>query len=152
MVNSAKIKARAKETGIRQIDIAKLWGVKQPTANQKINNVRPMSLREAEILASVLEIGDEDFRIYFFSGGVTSATTRRGGEDVSIYTPILQRNPNAKPLARALIAAAAEQGASPEEFRIACDLAIQVFQAAAADSITTVSLLKGKAEAALERF
>lgn len=67
MVNAREIKARTKELGLRQADIAAAWGIKQPSANQKINNVRPMSLREAEILADLLKIGDGEFAKYFFS-------------------------------------------------------------------------------------
>lgn len=70
MVNSKKLKERASELGIRQLDIAKALGVRQSTVNQKINNVRPMSLREAEIMAEILRIGNEEFAEYFFSQGV----------------------------------------------------------------------------------
>jgi len=70
MVNSEKIKARAKELGLRQSDIAKALGIKQSTANQKINNVRPMFLQEAEIIAETLRISNEEFAEYFFGGTV----------------------------------------------------------------------------------
>lgn len=70
MVNSKKIKAKARELGLSQADIAKAMGLKQSTVNQKINNARPMSLREAEVLADTLQISDEEFAAYFFSNGV----------------------------------------------------------------------------------
>lgn len=70
MVNSKKIKAKARELGLSQADIAKVMGLKQSTVNQKINNARPMSLREAEVLADTLQIRDEEFAAYFFSSGV----------------------------------------------------------------------------------
>lgn len=67
MVNSEKLKERARELGIRQKEIAVAIGVKQPTANQKINNVRPMTVEEAEIIAAILHINDSEFADYFFS-------------------------------------------------------------------------------------
>lgn len=70
MINSKKIKERAKELGIRQSDIANALGIKQSTVCQKINNARPMSLNEAEIMAELLEIKNEEFRTYFFSPNV----------------------------------------------------------------------------------
>lgn len=70
MINSKKIKERAAELGIRQLDIAKALGIRQSTVNQKINNVRPMSLKEAEIMAEVLQIGNAEFALYFFSNEV----------------------------------------------------------------------------------
>ena len=72
---------------------------------------------------------------------------------MSIYTPILKANPKAKPLARTLIAAAAEQEVSVDELRIACDLAQRAYQKARDESVTKLTTpLKGKAEAALERI
>lgn len=70
MINSKKIKERAAELGLRQMDIAKARGLQQSTVNQKINNVRPMSLKEAEIMAEVLQIENTEFSIYFFSSEV----------------------------------------------------------------------------------
>lgn len=65
-INSKKIKERIKELGLTQGDIAKALGLAQSTVNQKINNVRSMSVDEAEKLAELLKIGDQDFCIYFF--------------------------------------------------------------------------------------
>lgn len=67
MINSDLIKAKAKSMGLRQRNIADALGIKQSTVNQKINNVRPMLLDEAEKIASLLEIRDEEFARYFFS-------------------------------------------------------------------------------------
>lgn len=67
MVNSEKIKARMKELGLRQADIAAAWGVKQSSASLKINNVRPMYMHEANILADLLRIDNGERGIYFFS-------------------------------------------------------------------------------------
>lgn len=65
MVNSIKIKARLIEIGKTQKELAEAIGVKQPTASQKINNLRPMSLNEAEKAANFLEVKDEEFRSFF---------------------------------------------------------------------------------------
>ena len=77
MINSEKIKARAKQFGIRQQDLAKAMGIRQSTVNQKINNVRPMYLDEAEAMARVLKISNAEFASYFFS-----ADTEVGGKMV----------------------------------------------------------------------
>lgn len=70
MVNSGKILGRMRELGVTQDQCSKAIGVAQPTYSQKINNVRPMDLVEAEKLAKFLEIPDTDFGSYFFSRGV----------------------------------------------------------------------------------
>lgn len=67
MVNSVLIKERAKAMGIRQKDIAEALGIQQSTANQKINNVRPMLLDEAETICKLLRISDSEFSSYFFA-------------------------------------------------------------------------------------
>lgn len=67
MVNSRKIKGRLVELGLTQKDVAKKIGVAQPTLNQKINNIRPMDLREAEAIANLLEINPMEFTEYFFT-------------------------------------------------------------------------------------
>lgn len=67
MVNSKMLKDRAKSLGIRQCDIAKALGLQQSTVNQKINNVRPMLLAEAEMMAELLGITNEEFSVYFFA-------------------------------------------------------------------------------------
>jgi len=66
MINSAKVKGRMRELGIVQADVAKALSVATPTANQKLNNIRPMSLLEAEKLARLLKISDREFGVYFF--------------------------------------------------------------------------------------
>lgn len=64
-IHSKKIKERIKELRLTQGDAAKALGLAQPTVNQKINNVRSMSVDEAEKLARLLKIRDQDFCIYF---------------------------------------------------------------------------------------
>ncbi len=67
MVNTNKIKGRIKELGFTQNDIAKALNIATQTACQKINNVRPFSLDEAEKLSELLEIDSGDFGLYFFA-------------------------------------------------------------------------------------
>lgn len=66
MVNTNKIKGRIVELGLTQKDIANALGVALPTVSQKINNIRAMDVKEAFIIADVLNISDEEFREYFF--------------------------------------------------------------------------------------
>ena len=44
LINTSKIKGRLAEKGLTQKDVAAALGIAQPTANQKINNTRPMDL------------------------------------------------------------------------------------------------------------
>lgn len=67
MINSDKIKGRMRELRLTQKDVAKALKIAQPTANQKINNIRPLDLNEAEILAGLLKIEDAEFSTYFFA-------------------------------------------------------------------------------------
>lgn len=67
LINSNKLKGRLVEKGLTQKDVADILGIAQPTVNQKINNVRPMGLNEAEKLAELLDIKPEEFQIYFFN-------------------------------------------------------------------------------------
>lgn len=71
---------------------------------------------------------------------------------MSLYTPILNKNPKAKPLAQSLIAAAAEQGACLEDLRIACQLAMDAYQKAMDQSGVVLSGFESQAKAALESF
>ena len=66
MINTFKIKGRMAEMGITQKDVALSLQVAPPTVSQKINNIRPMDLDEAEKLARMLKITDNEFAIYFF--------------------------------------------------------------------------------------
>ena len=66
LINTNKIKGRMAELQITQKDVANSLGLAQPTVNQKINNIRPMDLNEAEKLSDLLRIQPEDFAIYFF--------------------------------------------------------------------------------------
>lgn len=67
LINVSKIKGRLAELNLTQKDVAKALGIAPPTASQKINRVRPMDLDEAEKLADLLKIKDDEFRDYFFA-------------------------------------------------------------------------------------
>lgn len=67
LINVSKIKGRLAELNLTQKDVAKALGIAPPTASQKINRVRPMDLEEAEKLADLLKIKDDEFRDYFFA-------------------------------------------------------------------------------------
>lgn len=71
---------------------------------------------------------------------------------MSIYTPVVQKLPKARPLAMALIEAASEQGANMEEFETACSLALQAVSVAANELVPVISHFKSNAEAALDRI
>lgn len=66
MINTNKLKGRIVEMGFTQADGAKCLAIAQPTFSQKINNLRPMDLDEAEKLAEWLQIPVEDYGTYFF--------------------------------------------------------------------------------------
>lgn len=67
MPNTEKLKARLEEMGMTQADLARELGIKTPTMCQKINNIRPFTLEEAEKTASILKISSRDFGAYFFA-------------------------------------------------------------------------------------
>lgn len=67
MVNTNKLKGRMKELEITQADVAKSLGIAQPTANQKLNNIRSFDLEEAEKLSAMLHIEAGEFGTYFFA-------------------------------------------------------------------------------------
>lgn len=67
MINTLKIKSRIMELGLKQSDIARALDISLPTANQKINNVRPLNMQEARKISQLLKIEDDDF-VHFFYG------------------------------------------------------------------------------------
>ena len=75
MLSSEKLKARMKEKGITQKQIADVLGVAPPTISQKLNGIRPMDLNEAKTIADELEIDSADFGIYFFASEVAQRNT-----------------------------------------------------------------------------
>lgn len=67
MVNTIKIKSRMNELGYTQKDVARALNLALPTVSQKLNNIRPMYLKEADILADMLKIDTLKFGEYFFT-------------------------------------------------------------------------------------
>lgn len=67
MLNESKIRGRMAERNITQKEVAAALGIAPATASQKLNRIRPMNLDEAEKLAVLLGISDEDFGTYFFA-------------------------------------------------------------------------------------
>ena len=78
MINSKKLKERAKELGVRQKDIAAAVGLRQSSVNLKINNLRPMTLDEAETIANLLKIEDHELNSYFFLTRVAQSNKLSG--------------------------------------------------------------------------
>lgn len=68
MVNTKALKDRMNEKEITLDMIAEAIDKKPVTARQKISNVRPIFLNEAEVIQNLLEIPDDEFRHYFFEG------------------------------------------------------------------------------------
>lgn len=67
MINTCKIKGRMVELGLNQNDVAKALKIAQCTLNQKVNNIRTLTLDEAEKLSVILKIKSELFTEYFFT-------------------------------------------------------------------------------------
>ena len=70
MINTLKIKGRMMEYGLTQKDVARALEIATPTVSQKINNIRPMNLKEADALASLLKIPTEKIGEFFFSQNI----------------------------------------------------------------------------------
>lgn len=73
MINTDKLKSRMSKLGITQVQLAEKLGIAAPTMCQKLNNIRPLSLEEAEILATELKIKDKEFGSYFLANSLRSA-------------------------------------------------------------------------------
>lgn len=67
MIDSGRIRKRMKDLGVTTKTLGEAIGLKQPTVSQKINEVRPMLLSEAEKIAEVLNISDDEFCDFFFA-------------------------------------------------------------------------------------
>lgn len=67
MLNIDKVRGRMAELRLTQKDVAQALGIAPATASQKLNRVRPMDLDEAEKLAVLLRLENEDFGEYFFA-------------------------------------------------------------------------------------
>ena len=55
------------ELNLTQKDVAKALDIAASTASQKLNRVRPLDLDEAEKLAKLLDLKNEQFAEYFFA-------------------------------------------------------------------------------------
>ncbi|WP_153721772.1 helix-turn-helix transcriptional regulator [Sporosarcina cascadiensis] len=66
MLNISKVKGRMMELGFSQKDLANMLGVSLPTVNQKINNKRPLYLKEVLEIARLLQIKETELASYFF--------------------------------------------------------------------------------------
>lgn len=66
LVNSNKLKGRIIEKGLTQAELAKKMGITAGTCCLKINNLRALSLDEANIISECLEIMPDEFGSYFF--------------------------------------------------------------------------------------
>ncbi|SFR78512.1 DUF739 family protein [Anaeromicropila populeti] len=66
MVNTRKIRARIVELGLTYEMISGEMKIAKPTISQKINNVRPMRLDEAQKLVQILQIDKKEYAEYFF--------------------------------------------------------------------------------------
>lgn len=67
MINTDLIKKRINACGLTQEDCARQLGIATPTFNQKINNIRPLDLKQADELSALLKIGDDEFRSFFLT-------------------------------------------------------------------------------------
>ena len=67
MLNGNKIKGRMKELGIVQADVAKRLNLAEATISLQLSGKRPMDLDEAQQLAEMLGIANEEFGVYFFN-------------------------------------------------------------------------------------
>lgn len=66
MINSNKIKGRMKEKQITQAELARYLHISQPACCQKLNNIRQLTLDEANGICEILDIEPEHFGSYFF--------------------------------------------------------------------------------------
>ncbi|WP_409015682.1 helix-turn-helix domain-containing protein [Anaerostipes caccae] len=57
------------ELGLTQKDVGgkMVWNCAAPTVSQKINGIRPMTIGEADSLARLLDLTDEEYKEYFFA-------------------------------------------------------------------------------------
>lgn len=67
VLNVPKVRGRMAELDITQKDVATALNIAASTASQKLNRVRPLDLDEAEKLAKLLQLNDDQFAEYFFA-------------------------------------------------------------------------------------
>lgn len=66
LVDSKKIRARMIMLGLRNRDLAKVWGCAEQTVSQKLNGTRPLSLDEANKLAQLLKLSEVEYYAFLF--------------------------------------------------------------------------------------
>jgi len=67
MINTEKLKRRMKASGITQSTLAAQIGISGSLLSMKIKNRRAMTLNEAEAIAKILGISDDEFGEYFLT-------------------------------------------------------------------------------------
>ena len=67
MIDTKKIRARMTLLGIRYKDLAEAWKCAPGPAYQKITGRRNISLREANILAQLLNLSDKEYYEFLFA-------------------------------------------------------------------------------------
>jgi len=73
LINSNKVKGRLVELGLTQKDGQSVWKCALPTVSQKINRVRPINLEEADLLADLLKLNEEEYYEFFFGNKLHNA-------------------------------------------------------------------------------
>ena len=58
------------ELNLTQKDLAKATGLSTSTISQKIRGERPVTLDQAEVFATILKIGDQQFGEFFFANQI----------------------------------------------------------------------------------
>lgn len=74
MINTKEIRKQMIDKDLTYVALGKLLDLAPTTVRQKIANVRPMNLDEAEKLQTALGIPDGEFCLYFFNAESRSAT------------------------------------------------------------------------------
>lgn len=69
-----------------------------------------------------------------------------------IWRPVVKRTPKALPLARRLMEAAAEQGATLEDLRNAAKIAVAAYECAMDPALCSTREFLGEAQAALDEL
>ena len=65
MVNTTEIRKRMDEQNVTYEDLGKLLNKAPVSVRQKVANVRPIFLEEAEVMQNALNIPDSEFAHYF---------------------------------------------------------------------------------------
>lgn len=66
MINTNLLKAKIKEKGLTQEDVAIKIGINPATLSHKVNNVKVFSIDEAQKLVFILDLSSNDSQAIFF--------------------------------------------------------------------------------------